>query len=126
MSQQCSELSKYHKEVVLPIVVQIFKANLGIIPNSMIRDIVFESTGRHVSPCNIRAIIHEIRVKGLVNNIIANANGYRIARTVAEAAQYIDDLQSRAMAIHDVQGALKRQVEETFGHQTSIEYEKAN
>jgi len=120
MPQECTKLSKYHKEKIVPIVVQIFNYDHGIVTNAEIRAIVYDATGHVVDPCKIRGVIHEIRRLGLVKNIIACSKGYRVARNVVEVQKYLSELQSRAMAIHNIQSALKKQAEETFGQQLNI------
>lgn len=102
------------------MVVRIFNYDHGVVTNAEIQTIVYDATGCVVDPSRIRGIIHEIRRLGLVKNIIACNRGYRVARNVVEVQRYLSELQSRAMAIHNIQAALKKQAEETFGNQIEI------
>lgn len=110
-------LSKNDKERAMPVVVTALQQNVGWIDARALQYLIEDTTGMRVSTGRIRGIIHYIRKHGLVKNLIASGRGYRKAKDTVELRRYLDDLQSRAMAIHDIQAALKRQGEEVFGHQ---------
>ncbi len=121
MSQNYS-INDFDRNVLIPAICSVFKFH----PESWWKsdDIIFfvnHDVDCNLSPGKFRVLMHEIRVQGLIKNIIASSNGYKVASTTAEMQQYLSDLHHRAMEIHELHGALKKQAEEVFGRQLIIE-----
>lgn len=62
-----------------------------------------------IKPSRIRAMIHYIRVSGLVPMLCSNSKGYYIG-TEKECFEYLESLKERILAIASVYSSIKKQV----------------
>jgi len=94
-------LSHVEATVVLPKVIELLKYRKGkdnAITNKKIRNLL-TAMGHEVHPAQIRKMIHQIRMKGLVNNLLASAKGYYVSSDKEEIEKYVTSLRERAAAI---------------------------
>lgn len=63
-------------------------------------------TGLHQSV--IRTAVHNIRVKNLVKNLVANNKGYYVTRSKAEMAEYVQSLKERETTIRRLRIAIEK------------------
>ena len=79
--KETAELNDYERNHLLPIVVE--KLSLAVGKSNSIKShyIVDEIKirGFKVDSARIRKVVHEIRAKGLIKNLMATSNGYYIA-----------------------------------------------
>jgi len=114
-------ISQESKDLVVPVIVDLFKRNINNpVSNNNIRLWVLYHTGISLRPCVTRTLIHEIRVHSKVENLIANSHGYFISDNLSVVQGYLSSLQDRAMKIHELQYALKFQMEKNLVGQTSL------
>jgi len=69
-----------------------------------------KKNGFSTSPPRVRKIIHNIRVKGLVPNLIATSRGYYVTADREELSSYVRSLQQRINSITEVRDALVQQL----------------
>lgn len=104
------ELTDYEKNNVMPRIVEGFK-RIGAEPTPNSKIIAkLTSEGYKVSAPRIRKIIHEIRVQGLIPNLISNSKGYFISSDPVEIINYIESLGQRVRSISEIGRALKEQL----------------
>ncbi len=107
------DLSVYESEELLPRFIEGFKKKIGpfnVISNAQIV-INLKNDGYKISSVIVRKIIHHIRIKGLIENLIATSSGYYIARTVEEVQVHCKSLKQREDSIRAVRLALTRQIQ---------------
>ena len=66
--------------------------------------------GYRINNARLRKVINHIRVNALLPGVVATSDGYYIATTKQEMADYIASLESRENAIHQVSVALRKQM----------------
>lgn len=108
-------LTEYERNVLLPVMVTGLRYKVG-------RGMAV--TNKHIVQClkpkykisdtRIRKLINHIRVNGLVPCLIATSDGYYIAQTERELADYEQSLLSREEAIRAVRLAIDRQRKERY------------
>lgn len=104
-------LSDKDRKEVAPELAKILSWRVGktmAITNTELRAMM-RSRGYHISDAKIRALINHIRVKGMVERLIASSLGYYVAATAGELADYCDSLREREAAIREVRQALEGQ-----------------
>lgn len=121
--EQDVENVKSPYEKALEFIVSLFEVKGVIHSNSTIRFLLEDMLGLTFDSAQIRAMIHEIRTKDLVKNLIANGTGYFVAIDFHQSQLYIDRLQKRAMQIHEVQAAIRRQMQDTLIDQQKLPLE---
>lgn len=115
-------LTKWDEEVLVPFIIQALQDVKGRpITNRTIRTWVYDELGVNVLSSTIRCAIHVIRTKSLLDNVVASKRGYWVSTDLNEMNTYIESLQDRAVQIHEVQSALKKQVQRTLVGQLAIE-----
>ena len=63
----------------------------------------------HCSYAKLRALVNYIRINGVVERLIATSQGYYVATSGNELADYCDSLREREAAIRAVRQALEGQ-----------------
>lgn len=58
--------------------------------------------GFNAKPARIRKIIHEIRIKRLIDNLVATSSGYYICTNLADIKRYIISILQRSSSIREV------------------------
>jgi len=109
--KETAELNDYEKNHLLPIVVE--KLSLAVGKSNSIKShyIVDEIKirGFKVDSARIRKVVHEIRAKGLIKNLMATSNGYYIATSKKDIEVYIQSLRQREDSIRQIRTALIKQ-----------------
>ena len=125
-TNETKPLSEYERDTLTPIIVRGLSMKIGkerAIKNSEICA-KMRMAGYKIDNARLRKVINHIRVNALlpgvvINHIrvnallpgvIATSEGYYIATTKTEMADYIASLESRESAIHEVSVALRKQM----------------
>lgn len=99
------------RQVVVPHVVALLAGRRGKamrITNTQIREAIKEhmASSTMVAEATLRAIIHEIRIEGLVPDLVANERGYYVAEDEDDLHEYAKSLDERARSIQAVRRSL--------------------
>lgn len=118
-------LSLFEREVILPIVVKGWKNKIPdkdiLNGNKLINDInnylernkiIYKVRGKKkiykLNGSTFRSIIHEIRTRELVVNLIANSKGYFKSTDIDKIKKFIKSCRERANSFNQVADALER------------------
>ena len=102
-------LSTVENETVLPKVIELVKYRKGkenAISNRKLVNLL-TAMGHEVSEPRIRKMINQIRLKGLVKNLLASSKGYYISNDKDEITKYVASLRERASAINAIADELE-------------------
>lgn len=108
--EQTHDLTEKEK-YMLPSMVYILVFAVGrdnAIKADGIRDRM-QKEGYSVSPPRIRKLINYIRVKGMVELLVASSKGYYVATDLGDTDRFITSLQQRIDAIEGVKNAIVEQ-----------------
>jgi hypothetical protein len=97
-------LSRKEVTVILPKVIELLKWRRGkenAISNKKLVNLL-TAMGNNVSEPRIRKIINQIRLKGLVRNLLATSKGYYVSNDEKEIKIYEKALRERASAINAI------------------------
>lgn len=111
-TNETKPLSEYERDTLTPIIVRGLSMKIGkerAIKNSEICARL-RMQGYRIDNARLRKVINHIRVNALLPGVIATSEGYYIATTKEEMADYIASLESRESAIHEVSVALRKQM----------------
>lgn len=111
-----SPLSEYEEKTLLPVFIRGLITKVGkdnSITNSAIVK-AMKQGGYKISDTRVRKIINHIRINGLVQGLIATSDGYYIATSEKELADYEESLLGRENAIRAVRLSLARQRRDMF------------
>ena len=111
-TNETKPLSEYERDTLTPIIVRGLSMKIGkerAIKNSEICA-KMRMAGYRIDNARLRKVINHIRVNSLLPGVIATSEGYYIATTKTEMADYIASLESRESAIHEVSVALRKQM----------------
>ena len=111
-TNETKPLSEYERNTLTPIIVRGLSMKIGkerAIKNSEICA-KMRLAGYKIDNARLRKVINHIRVNALLPGVIATSEGYYIATTKTEMADYIASLESRESAIHEVSVALRKQM----------------
>lgn len=111
-TNETKPLSEYERDTLTPIIVRGLSMRIGkerAIKNSEICA-KMRLQGYRIDNARLRKVINHIRVNALLPGVIATSEGYYIATTKEEMADYIASLESRESAIHEVSVALRKQM----------------
>lgn len=111
-TNETKPLSEYERDTLTPIIVRGLSMKIGkerAIKNSEICA-KMRMAGYRIDNARLRKVINHIRVNALLPGVIATSDGYYIATTKTEMADYIASLESRESAIHEVSVALRKQM----------------
>lgn len=124
-----SKLSSNDRKHLMPVIVKLLKTAKGkpkSVNNDYIRRYVRQQTGITLVPHEIRLIIHEIRVTGLVKCLVASQNGYWITKSSVELLDFLKSLQHRIKQIAAIHAAVKKQGASIIGRQKQVKSRKLN
>lgn len=109
--QYTAELTDNEREVIVPIVCAMLNGRKAenAITNIAIRE-ALQKRGHRVSDPTIRKVINYIRLRGLVQRVVASAKGYYIAGSIREVEDYCRSLTQRSNSILAVKSALLEQI----------------
>lgn len=111
--EETFELTDYETNVLTPVFVEILENRKGkkhSITSTRIIEI-FKARDIKIDQARIRKIIHHIRVKALVKNLMATSKGYYIAENEAEMRIYIESLRQREDSIREIRKSLLNQIQ---------------
>jgi hypothetical protein len=111
-TNETKPLSEYERDTLTPIIVRGLSMKIGkerAIKNSEICA-KMRLQGYRIDNARLRKVINHIRVNALLPGVIATSEGYYIATTKEEMADYIASLESRESAIQEVSVALRKQM----------------
>lgn len=115
------QLTQWDCEVLTPFIIGILQERNGTpVDNRTIRNLVIINMKRYAASSTIRGVIHKIRTEHLLDNVVASTSGYWISNDIHEITKYLSSLQDRAMQIHEVQSALRKQLQRTLVGQLEI------
>ena len=104
--KETHELTEYELTLVQPMINGL-ETKIGmmnkITNNEMLQ--AMKSMGEKVTPSRIRKLIHFIRVKKLVPNLVSSNKGYWIATTMEEIEDYVQSLQERINSIEEIKNS---------------------
>lgn len=102
--KQTHELTEYEQRTVMPQVIKGLSKRIGkenAITNKMMVQ-KLRDHGYKVNEPRIRKIIHEIRITGAVECLMATSSGYYISYNWDELNQYTQSLCQRADSIYHI------------------------
>lgn len=111
-TEQTKPLSDYELNTLVPRIVRGLTKKVGkekAITNTEIVAIL-KREGYSLSEARVRKIINYIRVNGIIERLIATSDGYYVANTKKEVADYIESLKGREDAIRAVRRRLEVQL----------------
>lgn len=106
--EETSELNSYEAKTLLPLIVAGLETKNGkskAVTSTYICKKIKER-GEKINPARLRKIIHEIRITGLVENLIATSKGYYICTDKKEMQKYVDSLHQRENSIASIRNQL--------------------
>lgn len=110
---QTEELNEYEKTKLLPRLIDGFEGRIGkknaITSNKICQ--ILKGDGFKINPARLRKVIHEIRITGAVENLIATKKGYYISNDKAEMQKYVDSLHQRENSIANIRKQLTYQMD---------------
>ncbi len=77
------------------------------ITNKAIRAAMKEKRGVTISDIKMRDIIHYIRVKGLVVNLLSSSKGYYVSNDPEEITKYRESMKQRIRSMQMVEASMK-------------------
>ena len=106
------ELTEYDAEKVLPLldyyISTVARGKDNSITNARLVELC-ASEGVKTSGPRVRKIIHEIRVRGIINNLLATSKGYYVSDDPDEVDVYIKSCKERISSIWEIVHALEKQ-----------------
>ena len=102
-------LSHEEKTVILPKVIELVKWRKGkenAVSNRKLVNLL-NAMGHPISEPRIRKMINQIRVNGLVKNLLATSKGYYVSNDQTEIKNYVQSLHERASAIIEIANTYK-------------------
>ena len=109
-------LTQRDKTEVVPLVARELEWRVGkglALTNRELRARMV-ARGYHIADAKVREIINYIRREAIVERVVASAEGYYIAGSARELADYCDSLREREAAIRAVRQALESQNTQSF------------
>lgn len=106
-----SPVNDTDKRVLVPALADLLRWRVGrnlAITNTELRK-QLAARGYTVGDAKLRALINYIRINGVVERLIATSQGYFVAVSGTELADYCDSLREREAAIRAVRQALEGQ-----------------
>lgn len=101
-------LTTHENTVILPKLIELLRWRRGkenAVTNRKLVNLL-TAMGHDIQESRIRKLINQIRVHGLVKNLLATSKGYYVSNDPKEINKYILSLRERAVAINSVADAL--------------------
>ncbi len=105
--EETHELTDYELTIV-PIIVAKISNNIGEAKAVKNKDIISQLKARgfeKINPARVRKLIHYIRVKRLVTNLIATSKGYYRADKQEQVDKFVEGLQQRINSINEMKNS---------------------
>lgn len=102
-------LSHEETTVILPKVIELVKWRKGkenAVSNKKLVNLL-TAMGHNTNEARIRKMINQIRLKGLVKNLLASSKGYYVSNDPNEIKKYVESLRERASAINAIADELE-------------------
>ena len=113
---QTQPLTEYEEGTLLPLFIAGLKTKVGKERSVTNAEIVsaLKKQGYKIDGARVRKIINHIRIKCLVQGLIATSEGYYIATSDKELAEYEESLKGREDAIRAVRLSISKQRHQMF------------
>lgn len=101
-------LTHHENTVILPKLIELLKWRKGkenAITNKKLVNLL-TAMGHDIQESRIRKLINQIRLHGLVKNLLATYKGYYVSNDQKEVQKYVLSLRERADAINAVANSL--------------------
>lgn len=111
--EKTQELNDYEANTLLPLIVKGLETKIGkenAVTSTYICKKLKPIIGKNLGSARLRKIIHEIRITGAVENLIATSKGYYISNEKAEMQKYIESLLQRENSIASIRKQLTYQM----------------
>jgi|ERR1044072_889617 hypothetical protein len=112
------DLTDFEKDKCMPVLLGELPKHKGkenAIKNKDIR-FLFDSMGLTVSEARVRKLISYIRIRNMVNGLIATSAGYYISNDPAEVTRYMKSLSGREKAISAIRSNTLNYLETLLTH----------
>lgn len=120
-TQETAPLNCYESETVLPELVKLLRTKYGkynAVTNGYIiaslKSTITTSRNKKIGEARVRKLINHIRTNDLIPGLMATSEGYFIASSAAELAEYEESLKSREDAIRAARLSIARQRREFY------------
>lgn len=119
---ETAPLTDYEEDVLLPLFINSLNRKIGKRNSITNVEIVaaLKKQSYKIDGARVRKIINHIRIKGLVNGLIATSDGYYVATTERELAEYEQSLKGREDAIRAVRLSIAQQRKQMFQQQPTL------
>lgn len=113
---QTQPLTEYEELTLLPLFITGMKTKVGKERSVTNAEIVkgLKNQAYKIDGARVRKIINHIRIKGIVQGLIATSEGYYIATCEKELAEYEESLKGREDAIRAVRLSISKQRRQMF------------
>lgn len=115
-------LTEYEEGTLLPLFIAGLKTKVGKERSVTNAEIVkaLKSQGYKIDGARVRKIINHVRIKGLVQGLIATSEGYYIATSAKDLAEYEESLKGREDAIRAVRLSISHQRRQMFQSEPTL------
>lgn len=98
------ELTEYEAEVLMPIIIKGLSTKIGK-ARAITSDQIVEALsnkGYKISGARVRKLVHNIRMEGSIERLMATSKGYYISNDPEELETYITSLHQRISSIQAI------------------------
>ena len=96
------ELNEYEQNILLPVIVKGLSTKIGeskAVTNKHIIEHLKLRGYQKLTPARVRKIINNIRVNGIIKNLVASSKGYWIEPNIERRKLYSESIIQRADAM---------------------------
>tara|TARA_Y100000385_G_scaffold277695_1_gene325016 strand:- start:1491 stop:1838 length:348 start_codon:yes stop_codon:yes gene_type:complete len=100
--KETHELNEYEQNILLPVILRGLSTKTGeskAVTNKHIIESLKIKGYQKLTPARVRKIINNIRVNGLLKNLVASSKGYWIEPNIERRKLYSDSIIQRAEAM---------------------------
>lgn len=109
-------LTEYEEAILLPLFVKALSKRIGR-DNAITKGEIVDPLKKlnyKISEVRVRKIINHIRIKGIIKGLVASYEGYYVATSDKELADFEESLLGRENAIRAVRLSIRKQRLELF------------
>jgi len=101
---ETSALSENELKIYVPLIVKTLKLTSDTLPvkNHELRNFLKYQFNVTITESRIRAMIHHIRIKKLVKNVLATSDGYFVSSDATKIMNYVESLKQRENSIREI------------------------
>ena len=122
--EQTQQLTDYEEQTLLPVIIAGLRCKYGSDMAVTNKYIVGRLQPRYkITDSRLRKVINHIRVNDMIPGLVATSNGYYIATSEEEMADYIESLRGREDAIRAVRLAMERQCRQLYRQDDALQGE---